>query len=853
MVILSQRLVSAAECAFRLCHLPLKMSSVKVVFVNSCKPNERFRLLRFETDDTSVFNNIFDRYIKRPDYLEELSLAEFAVRYETMAGSVWSEEDGDHELRNYEDTIPQRFITLRDRTRMRIRNKPAVLRTRYYTLNSDREGFYYSLIVCHVPFRDENDLLFEGETAEACFLRRQNELRPLLGNLSAEQFAHMEAVIQQALAQAVALNTGRLPNDAEPSNCQIPNLAPDEEILINDPNDFCEEPIPTSVMPDDVYVTSVQHLNIQQKNLFHTVSASIEKDIAKQDNQLLLFITGGAGSGKSFLLKLIVEHIKRCYGPTVDILLKPQFVEVGSLTGVAARQVFGRTLHSIFSLPVEKGSTMDYRAMSGQRLEQERRKWRHINWLIIDEISMVSYQNLRIIHLRLQEFKNNTKLFGGVNVLLFGDIMQLPPVKGNWCYQQPPWFSAEINLWREFSFCELTINMRQRNDTEFIDLLNNLRFGGITISQLELLCQRRRVPLIGEFQDGLAVRIYPTLKLVEEYNTKMSAELAKSQRMYVVNAIDESREAATYGKRPPSNVIPVDVNNCGGLLHTISISEGSRVMLRRNISISNGLVNGAMGIVAKFRWPALRRDQIEDGELPDAVLIRMDDDTIGNNIKDPEGLVAIQPVSATFQANKGYGDVERRMIPLILSWAVTVHKLQGTTLERAVIDLGNRLFAKGQAYVALSRIRQSIYEPLRFLPCSRKMEAQEVATQSQEEGTSTPQGEDPIRAQFQRLSLQAGPPGPSRDPDLEKYLEEAARRYAERKEGKKSRPNNKVRKRRKEQVQLAPQTTVTPDGTVQVRQVPIWRPPWQNRPYNRPYKQGKPNPGPNPYKWVKKN
>ncbi|KAF6214546.1 hypothetical protein GE061_009289 [Apolygus lucorum] len=518
MVILSQRLVSAAECAFRLCHLPLKMSSVKVVFVNSCKPNERFRLLRFETDDTSVFNNIFDRYIKRPDYLEELSLAEFAVRYETMAGSEWSEEDGDHELRNYEDTIPQRFITLRDRTRMRIRHKPAVLRTRYYTLNSDREGFYYSLIVCHVPFRDENDLLFEGETAEACFLRRQNELRPLLGNLSAEQFAHMEAVIQQALAQAVALNTGRLPNDAEPSNFQIPNLAPDEEILMNDPNDFCEEPIPTSVMPDDVYLTSVQHLNIQQKNLFRNVSAAIEKDIAKQDNQLLLFITGGAGSGKSFLLKLIVEHIKRCYGPTVDILLKPQFVEVGSLTGVAA-------------------------------------------------------------------------------------------------------------------------------------------------------------------------------------------QLAKSQRMYVVNAIDESREAATYGKRPPSNVIPVDVNNCGGLLHTISISEGSRVMLRRNISISNGLVNGAMGIVAKFRWPALRRDQIENGELPDAVLIRMDDDTIGNNIKDPEGLVAIQPVTATFQANKGYGDVERRMIPLILSWAVTVHKLQGTTLERAVIDLGNKLFAKGQAYVALSRVR----------------------------------------------------------------------------------------------------------------------------------------------------
>ncbi|XP_053989989.1 ATP-dependent DNA helicase PIF1-like [Hylaeus volcanicus] len=185
----------------------------------------------------------------------------------------------------------------------------------------------------------------------------------------------------------------------------------------------------------------------------------------------------------------------------------------------------------------------------------------------------------------------------------------------------------------------------------------------------------------------------------------MSDKLAKSRRMYVIDSIDESREAATYGKRPPQGVIPANVNNCGGLLHTILLAEGSRIMLRRNISVSDGLINGAMGLIKKFIWPALRRDQLEQGELPDSVLIEFDDKSIGNRFKDIDGYIPISPVTATFQATRGYGDVERRMFPLILSWAVTVHKLQGTTLDKAVIDLGKKNFAKGQMYVALSRVK----------------------------------------------------------------------------------------------------------------------------------------------------
>ncbi|KAG5894350.1 hypothetical protein JTB14_031911 [Gonioctena quinquepunctata] len=113
---------------------------------------------------------------------------------------------------------------------MRVRNKPAVLRTRYYTLNSDKDGYYYSMIVCHIPFRDEKQLMLENETPESCFLRRKDESKPLLTNVTTEDFAHAEQVIQQALAQATALNVARETRSENIRDNQIINADDDESI-----------------------------------------------------------------------------------------------------------------------------------------------------------------------------------------------------------------------------------------------------------------------------------------------------------------------------------------------------------------------------------------------------------------------------------------------------------------------------------------------------------------------------------------------------------------------------------------------------------------------------------------------
>ncbi|GBP43262.1 ATP-dependent DNA helicase PIF1 [Eumeta japonica] len=107
----------------------------------------------------------------------------------------------------------------------------------------------------------------------------------------------------------------------------------------------------------------------------------------------------------------------------------------------------------------------------------------------------------------------------------------------------------------------------------------------------------------------------------------------------------------------------------------------------------------------KIQSPALRRDQLEEGELPEAVLIKFDNPTIGAKIEDHDDCIAISPASTTFQAQRGYDNIERRILPIILNWTVTVHKLQGTTLDKTVINLRKKKLSKEQTYVTLSRVK----------------------------------------------------------------------------------------------------------------------------------------------------
>ncbi|GIY14950.1 ATP-dependent DNA helicase [Caerostris extrusa] len=151
---------------------------------------------------------------------------------------------------------------------------------------------------------------------------------------------------------------------------------------------------------------------------------------------------------KTFLFNLLKNQVNRCYGKSV--------VNVDAFTGVAARLIGLSTLHRLLKLPVQKdGVIVSMSLLTGNYLRVMRQLWQNVEFLFIDEISMVPYEMLFMIDSSLRQLKSPYASFGGINVLLIGDLMQLPPVRGHQVFQHPEHMKPATHLWRQFRLVEL--------------------------------------------------------------------------------------------------------------------------------------------------------------------------------------------------------------------------------------------------------------------------------------------------------------------------------------------------------------------------------------------------------------
>ena len=465
---------------YRLCHIPLRDSSRSCIFLNTRKPEQRYRVLQFDKSGhaTGYYSNIFERYEKRPlqhpDYdFANMSLTEFAMLFEPFYPKKVSEteESVDHDAYEEHPNTRRQLITLLDKSKMVVRNVPAVVRVPYFIAASDPENFFYSLLIQYMPYRSETELLEGFNNSKEAFLDREDRLKEMSSHM--RLFRERDQQLENAFNQIHAFEILEQP--------EIIN--PEAE----------EEELPEIEMSNDQFQRTQQAMNIDQKQLFVFITESIKNQLNGDTRREKIFVTGGAGTGKTFLFNLLKNQVNRCYGKSV--------VKIGALTGVAARLVGGTTLHRLLKLPVQKdGVIVSIPLLTGNYLRGMRLLWQNIEFLFIDEISIVPYEMLCMIDSRLRQLKSPDACFGGINVLLFGDLMQLPPVRGHKVFQQPAHMKPATHLWRHFRLVELKQNMRQQGDTTFIDVLNALRVGELTSKHIEVLLSKVQQMLLMNFR-----------------------------------------------------------------------------------------------------------------------------------------------------------------------------------------------------------------------------------------------------------------------------------------------------------------------------------------------------------------
>lgn len=381
-----------------------------------------------------------------------------------------------------------------------------------------------------------------------------------------------------------------------------------------------------------------------------------------------LFLTGKAGTGKTTFLRRLKDSL-----PKRMIVLAP--------TGVAAINAHGQTIHSFFQLPLSPfvpGYVQEERRTFYRMSDEKKRMMRSLDLLIIDEISMVRADLLDAVDMELRKYRIHDMPFGGVQLLMIGDLCQLAPVinSEDWKllsqhYETPYFFSSKALQKVYYTTIELQTVYRQEDET-FVSLLGKIRQNNIDQSVIDSL-NSRYIPHFepSERQDWI---------LLTTHN--LTAQNYNRQRLDAIETTEHLFRAEVNGTFPEMSY-PTDIE--------LMLKVGAQVMFIKNDNSSeHAFYNGRIGVVC-----GIASDRISvfcKGDTKPIIVERM----LWENTK--------YVVDATTKDIKETVEGTFSQFPLRLAWAITVHKSQGLTFDHAVLDINNS-FAHGQVYVALSRCR----------------------------------------------------------------------------------------------------------------------------------------------------
>lgn len=395
------------------------------------------------------------------------------------------------------------------------------------------------------------------------------------------------------------------------------------------------------------------------------------------------FITGPGGTGKTEFIKYIQKDASR----------KGVKIQVCALTGCAAvlLECKAKTLHSWAGIGIGNG-TIEQLIAKIMKNNYAKENWKNTNILVVDEVSMMSQRLFELLDAIGKTVRKNSRPFGGIQLIFSGDFYQLPPVGDQYdsettqfCFESPLWSQAFLKE----NHIQLTRIFRQ-SDPVYQTILNQIREGRLAYSSNELLRSNVGRQITDE-NEVRPTKLFPTRNKVEQVNAKEMNQLNTDE-------IEYNMKCHTDLKMTPNEMVKrrhftrdqiqkellyLKANlRCDEI---VRLKVGAQVMCIVNIDLENGqtLCNGSQGVITRLS---------------------------------EEGLPIVKftsTVGSTFETVMGYHmwpsenipGIGVSQLPLILAWALTIHKSQGATLDIAEIDAGSGIFACGQTYVALSRVK----------------------------------------------------------------------------------------------------------------------------------------------------
>lgn len=422
-------------------------------------------------------------------------------------------------------------------------------------------------------------------------------------------------------------------------------------------------------------------LSIEQQHAF---------DLFKKGENM--FITGSAGTGKTKVIHHFLEY-SRMIGNSIQVC---------ALTGCAALLLNcnAKTIHSWSGIKLAKGQKSDIiSAVLRNRIVVS--SWRKVKVLVLDEVSMLSQKIFEILNELGKITRRRFDLpFGGIQVVFAGDFFQLPPVgnahhepeTANFCFESADWFS----VFPLKNHIELKTIFRQK-DPVYVKILSEIRKGTISNDSVQILQKYVKREYNPEEHGGcIPTKIFPLRSKTEYVNNEMFSKIDQPIYEFHYDVIFDNKNDLITKKSIPietlektkdlskietDKIIDAYLNNlpCTSIL---SLKKGVSVMCIVNLDMDVGISNGSQGIIVDFV-------ENEDNTYP--------------IVKFHNGVV--RPIHYHYWQIEEHPTISIGQLPLMLSWAMTIHKIQGTTIPMAEIDIGNTVFEYGQIYVALSRLQ----------------------------------------------------------------------------------------------------------------------------------------------------